>query len=277
MGVFIRLKSKERENLFGSVKEELGVSWNKIYPLLGVSRAMFFNYLSGKYDLPINLFNNLEKIGHVRITKYSTIRKEKYIEKKIKSPPLNSHLAELLGALSGDGHISDKNSYEVSITCSGKDDCEYIKHLKPIFETLFCLNFKVYADGSKIRLKTYSKNLVLFLNKEFGLPLGKKKGFLRIPEKVKTNKKLLLAYIRGLFDTDGSIYFRRNNEPAVEIISMDKRFLKEIETALRSLGFLCGTSGKNLYIYDKSMIKKFFHEVKPANSKHLKKYRMYSN
>ena len=110
------------------------------------------------------------------------------------------------------------------------------------------------------------------MNKEYGIPIGKKKGQLHIPLQLQKNEGFLKSYLRGLFDTDGSLYFRRKSGKVISIISRDHSFLKEVKNALKQLNFSPSLSGKNLYIYNQEEINKFFSEIKPANSKHMKKY-----
>ncbi len=46
---------------------------------------------------------------------------------------------------------------------------------------------------------------------------------------------------------------------------------------LHNLGFNPGISGKHIYLYKKEEIVRFFNIIKPSNSKHLKKFKIYSN
>lgn len=269
---YVKLNKKDLEALFLKLKSKQ--SWTQIAESLNISRSMLFNYKNNAYPLPYSLFKQISDRVNYH-AKYNIINKDRYIFKKIRKPLLTKELAEIIGALSGDGHIN-KNNYEVSITCS-KLDKEYIYYLKEIFERLFGLKFRIITQENIIRLKTYSKSLALFFHTIYGLPLGRKMNKLKIPAKVKDNDEVLKSYIRGLFDTDGSIYLRRQKDIVIEIISRDGRYLEEVREVLESLGFFCGISGKNLYIYQKKMISKFFRDIGSSNQKHLKKYEMYSS
>lgn len=274
MVIFVKIDDKNRKILFDSLKESFKETWKKIAKEFQISKAMLFYYKNGKYPIPRFLFDNLIKIGKVNIIYKEINKPQRFLKKEITLPSLNEKLAEVLGAINGDGYVSDIN-YEISITGS-KLDKDYHQHLKEILENLFDLKFKLICQESKVRLKTYSKELAHFLNKTYDVPLGKKTGRLRIPKKL-NKKKLLIAYVRGLFDTDGSIYIRRKKDIVVEIISINPNYLAEIKNVLKTLGFKAGISGKNLYIYDKKDVIKFFNLIKPANEKHLKKYRNYLN
>ena len=78
--------------------------------------------------------------------------------------------------------------------------------------------------------------------------------------------------MRGLFDTDGSVYRRRKRDIVASIISRDPPFLEQVAKALREMGFNPSVSGKNLYLYSNNQVKKFFEEIQPANKKHLERY-----
>lgn len=274
MAIFIKLNKKNKEKLFGELKKRSGDTWDNIAKELLVSRSMLFNYVNGNYSIPGVLFTKIIKKTKIKIP-FKKILKTVYLKKEIKIPQLNEELSEILGALNGDGYLG-KKPYEICITGS-KLENEYFSYLKRILEKSFNLNFKISYQENRIRIRSYSKELILFLNKQYNLPIGRKTGNLMIPFRLKKNKNFLRAYLRGLFDTDGSIYIRRKKEPVLEIISVDKNYLEEIKKALEYLGFKVGTSGKNLYIYNKTEIVKFFNEIKPNNRKHLKKYKIYFN
>ncbi len=115
------------------------------------------------------------------------------------------------------------------------------------------------------------------LNKKYGFPIGNKIGQLKIPKAAYNKRKWLLAYIRGLFDTDGCFHIRRRKDVLVNITSADPRYLKEIHEALKLLGFNASLGEKKVTLYGAGPVNNFFKKVKPANSKHLKKYQEYVN
>ena len=273
MTCFVKLKNKERVKLFNKAKEGNN-SWKIIYEKLNISRAMFYNYLSGKYEIPKDIFIQLEKISKIKIDNYKENYKSNYLKKEIKEIKINNNLSEILGILNGDGYISATN-HEICVA-GNSQEIDHFEYMKKLFENTFGLNFKIYSKKNSMRLKCYSKKLADLLHHEFGVPKGRKLGKLKIPKQIFGSKKYLESYIRGLFDTDGSTYIRRKKDLVVEIISKDKRYLSEVKAALNSLGFICGISGKNLYIYDKSMIHKFFKVIQPANAKHLMKFKNYN-
>lgn len=272
---FVKLNERQRKFFFRKLKENIEDSWETFYPKYNISRSMFFNYLSGRYAIPKNLFLEWNKISKLNFDKLNEITKKKYSEKKIKAFKIDSTLAEIFGVLNGDGHLSNFK-YEVCIVCDAREK-EYLDYLKNLLENKFKITFTFYCEPTKIKLRTYSKHLSNILISKYHLPKGNKLGKLKIPLIVYNNKAWLKSYLRGLFDTDGSIYFRRNNEPVLEISSADKRFLLEVKRALETLEFKIAKGKNRIFIYRKEHVKRFFKEIKPANAKHLKKFEIYSN
>ncbi|GBE20387.1 MAG TPA: hypothetical protein ENG87_02515 [Candidatus Pacearchaeota archaeon] len=273
MPIFIKLKDNDRIKLFRSIKEKINISWDSFYPSLGIRRSMFFHYLSGKHNLPQKLFFKLERIARLKISNYGEVKQVKYVKKEIREPKMDIFLAEILGVLNGDGHISNFK-YEVCVVGDIKEK-KYSNYLKKLFEKTFGISFTIYKGKSYFKLRNYSKEISCLLTKKYNLPKGNKIGKLRIPKQVLKSNNLLIAYIRGLYDTDGSFYIRRKKEPVVQITSADSLFLSEIRDALISLNFNAVKGNQRIFIYTKNHIDNFFKIIRPANSKHLKKYQNY--
>lgn len=276
MPIFIRIENKERKELFNAIKNNYGGSWEKIYPYFGIGRTMFFHYLAGRYDLPETVFLKMKKISNFNIKNYKKINKNKYIKREIPFPKMNVKLAEILGVLNGDGHISNYK-YEICIVLDSREK-EYHNYIKNLFYEVFGapLTF-IHQRGNAIKLRIYSIDIFNFLTKKVGLPKGKKKGCLRIPSLILSSHSFLINYFRGLFDTDGTIYLRRKKEPVIEISSVDKAYLHQIKNQLLYLGFKAGIGEHRAFIYNRQDIIRFFKQVKPANPKHLNKFQKYFN
>ena len=273
MVLFVLLSSDQRKIFFGKIKTKIG-SWEKFYPRYNISRAMFFNYLSGKYGIPLDLFNLWKEISNFK-ENVNTIEKSMYLKKEIKEIILDENLAEIIGVLNGDGHIS-KNQKEICVV-GNKNEKDYALYLQNLFTSKLKVDFNhIFFDSSRFKLKGYSVDLSRFLVKEYGLPSGNKLGKLHIPPQILTKNELLISYLRGLYDTDGTIYIRRKKDYVIEISSADKNYLIEIKSALERLGFNISLLKNHVAIYKKHEIKKFFELIRPSNSKHLKRFENYS-
>lgn len=273
MPIFIQLQRKDREDIFSVLKEKYSGSWEKIYPIFGISRAMFFNYLSGRNLIPFEIFILLQEKTGMKVINCKKIIRNKYTEKIIKLPKMNSDFCEILGVLNGDGHVSGLN-YEISVV-GNLHETEYAKYLKNLLEDRLNLQFRLTLEPTKFKIRTYSKKLALYLHKEYGLPLGNKMGSLRVPQIIKAKKERIYPYIRGLFDTDGCFHIRRKKDPMISIASADPRYLEDVRIALESIGIRVAKGDQRIFIYNKDDITLFFKKIKPANTKHLKKYQEY--
>jgi len=255
------------------IKKKTKHSWKKIAYFLRVSRSMIYFYLNEHSKLPFDHYVKLCKLAKTKKKNIKTVE-IKNKEEKIKIPHLTNKLAEFIGALAGDGHLS-KVSYEVSITVDKNLDKDYSDHIIYLYKYLFNIKAKKYIQQNKVKCYASSKKLIEFLTKQYAIPRGKKKEKLHIPEKIKLNENLLKSYIRGVFDTDGTIHRHHKKDAMLGLISRDKKFIEELKIALDRLNFNSSLNNKNLYIYKKEQIDKFFKEIKPSNVKHQKKYLYY--
>ena len=62
MAFFVILSLEQRKHLFNRIKVRVGL-WGNFYPKYNISKSMFFNYLSGRYNLPLKLFDIWKKLA----------------------------------------------------------------------------------------------------------------------------------------------------------------------------------------------------------------------
>ena len=125
-----------------------------------------------------------------------------------------------------------------------------------------------------------SKDLVFTLNK-FGLPIGNKKiKKIKIPDWIMKRKKFLKACLRGIFDTDGSLYPKNKTHtyPTIWISSAIPSLRKSITEACTKLGFRLSNwrdSRNDAYLRTKDDVIKFFNEISFNNQKHLMRWKKF--
>ncbi|NCN39393.1 MAG: hypothetical protein GW914_03360, partial [Candidatus Aenigmarchaeota archaeon] len=147
---------------------------------------------------------------------------------------IGKKLSYLIGVIHGDGSI-DKSRRYVTITCESREYLEKI--LKPIIKDVFDYTPKTYDmdRGKYYRLIIGNK----VINHFFSLfsPVGNKKGKIKIPKIVLKNKKLLISYLSGLFDTDGCLSNVEKGTKSLFFVFLqaDKRFVEDVSAALKRL------------------------------------------
>ena len=198
----------------------------------------------------------------------------------IKEPAKSSELAEFVGILIGDGGIS-KN--QVVITQHYIDDKDYCNFIIRLVKKLFGINPSVYhrPQFSINNIVISRVKLVKFLN-SIGLPIGNKiNQQIDIPGWIKTNRNYMIACIRGLVDTDGSV-FRHSytvkhkiySYKKMSFSSRSKPLISSVYHFLKKSGLSSRITKNNFEIRIEAQknVKKYFCLIGSHNPKHLNRY-----
>jgi hypothetical protein len=156
-------------------------------------------------------------------------------------------LAELLGMMCGDGCLStSKTQVKYYIYCSGNSlkDTDYFERYVPgLFYKVFrkIISSHKRKDENTVFIKFSDKRIFKKLQK-LEIPVGKKYSLLKIPNFALKTADRQLAFIRGLFDTDGCVILSKQHRekpyyPRIEIKSKSYAFLNAILRLLKSRGF----------------------------------------
>ncbi len=151
-------------------------------------------------------------------------------------------LAEEIGLTIGDGYISNKK-FESRLKGNKNDEKEYYEnYVKPMFKQLYNIELNISEYDSTVGFEIYSKALWEFKTKVLGLPTAPKKT-IGVPNILKVNnKEILCSLLRGLFDTDGNIYFRSQGSnkfyyPVISFTTISKILAEDLNEILVMLGF----------------------------------------
>ncbi len=211
--------------------------------------------------------------------------------KNIKIPNDSKKLAEFYGAMLGDGNShrtkyyklrdNKRGVYVIRIVGDSRLDKKYhLNCLKPMVEKLFNIrvNSRFFKGRNVMLIEAFGIKLVEFLEKKGFPPRNKIKNKLRISDWIKTNKIYLKACLRGLYDTDGSVYKLTNqNSYQICFTNCNQGLLQDVRNSLLSFGINCSKiSKKDIYITKKSELRKFLKLIGFSNNRHLKKVKMWS-
>jgi hypothetical protein len=145
----------------------------------------------------------------------------------------------VIGIALGDGNLSNPNDRAVRLRVSC--DVKYPRLIKKIAKSI-----KLLFPDNKVNL-IYRKNncvdISCYSNKWEELLGWRSKGgskFLQdadIPDWIFTKKAYLINCVRGLIETDGSIYWDRGYKMVI-FTSIIECLAKSVERAIRQLGFI---------------------------------------
>jgi len=197
---------------------------------------------------------------------------------------INEKSAELIGVILGDGHIHTKSNL-ITITGSLEDLEYYQNRVTPLFESLFSQTPKLKRrrDRNSYYLMICSKEIFNFFVNSVGLRRGSKKNA-SIPKAIYSDKKFMIAFLRGLFDTDGCIKFSKQSKninyyPRIQIALRKSPMAYELGELFGRLGIKFGKweeqrfSGIVFYqISGRTNANKWFKEISPQNVVHITKY-----
>lgn len=291
MRIILR-KGKQKELIF-LAKNNL--SWNELGKLIHCNPNYLCNDLKEeKASLPEKLYNKLCKASKVNFEEHVIERKEDHWGqsigarnsvgslKKIKMPKQSEELAEIVGAILGDGHVMFHKRgkkigvYQINITGHITLDRDYhLFYLKRLFENLFEVDAKevLLQKSNARRLVVYSRELVTFFIKMGLRPGDKIKNQTTIPEWILKKEGYIRACLRGLIDTDGSIHRmskRDNNLIRLNLTNYDSQLLKDSRKSFITLGFHPSKiiKERHFFLSRQEEIAKYLKEIGFSNKKH---------
>jgi len=173
-------------------------------------------------------FNELLELGNVPIER-------KRPSEISYSSKIDENLAELVGVLNGDGSISRAGL--ITISGSSVEDLEHQEmYVSRLIYNAFSKDATTKSINSLVKTTFTSLRITKFLLK-LGLPSGKKIS-IKIPNFVQENEIYLKCYLRGLFDTDGTVCKRNKYNIRIGFGSFaDDNFTLLVRDSLRKLKF----------------------------------------
>lgn len=198
----------------------------------------------------------------------------------IKKPERSVALAEFVGIVLGDGAITH---YQLVVTLHHTDEIEYAAFVMKLMKDLFNVDAQRYhhPKDSVFDVTASRRELVIFCVEELGLHIGNKvRQQVDIPDWIKENKEFSVACLRGLVDTDGSVFTHRYKSNGhwyaykkLDYTSMSKPMLTSAADIFRSIDLYPRIArGKSIRLDRQADVHNYFTLVGSHNSKHLKRY-----
>ena len=156
---------------------------------------------------------------------------------------LNNKMAELVGAIIGDGCLYNKK-YQYLLMLSGniREDRKYYDNISRfLFKTI---NKKptIKIHQRALRLIIQNKTLFNFFYGYLGMRYdGNKTYKVKIPFLILKNLSFTKACLRGIVDTDGSVFTSdkpgSSDYPSIEITTVSKNLAFQIKNILKKLNY----------------------------------------
>ena len=183
-------------------------------------------------------------------------------------------MAELIGALIGDGYIYRANrKYQIGFVGSPKTDRGYFEKLQKLIFSEWKKKAKIKFRERGIRIVIDSKEIANFLIDELKIPHGEGKcEKVKIPDEIAKDWRLVRNTIRGIADTDGSIFVARKPRiekyPSIEITTVSRSLAEQLREILIKKGFKVA----KIWSYKSKTSKRTAYKVPLNGKKNLKKW-----
>jgi hypothetical protein len=184
----------------------------------------------------------MKKIGKIK-SDYTPFTKDNY-------------LAELIGVVLGDGHIQIFPRTERLIIAANSRNVGFVKRYTYITRKVFkkeprCMKAK---NVDCIRISVYEK----FISKRLGIPAGSRKNSkVKTPRWIWRDKNLLISYLRGLYEAEGSFCVHKPTSTYKLLFSnKNATLLHAVYRGLRVFGFHPNMSGYKVQLSAKKEVYK---------------------
>lgn len=157
---------------------------------------------------------------------------------KFEYPPLprSGDLAELIGVVLGDGHLSKFPRTEELSVFSNSKNLGFIKRYSDLIALLFEKKPAIARHGNGCtRIRIYQRNIQVRLGVPYS-PRGKLK--LQVPDWILRDETFIVRYLRGLYEAEGA-YCVHLPTSTYKLFFSNKNtsLLKIVFVLMRKLGF----------------------------------------
>ena len=162
------------------------------------------------------------------------------------SVEMTPDLAEICGIHAGDGYMRKRgNSYELEISGSFDEKEYYDSWVVPLYEKVFGIKItpQYFKTKGTYGFRCCKKEVAKKLH-ACGFPYGKKTFTVSVPEQVLESRNLDIIYrfLRGVFDTDGCLSFKKRKGSGYQKIHTKRHTLVDIAFSSCSLCLRDGVS-----------------------------------
>lgn len=271
MSTRIKVEGNELESIY----EELSDKGHTLDSISTEIDSEFRNFLYKEHSMSMETFQKLKNLLEREVSH----EKISYIDGKGRKEQINidkqEKSAELVGIILGDGYLQEKygrgeiSSYKVAITVH-QDENKLLNHAKNLLYSLTKKHPSTHnLKGSKAtQVVIYSKEIIEELKKLGLQPGDKTDNQVDVPQWIKEDKEYTRCCLRGLVDTDGTIYRQTtDNRAIIQFKNFSEPLLSDFKRMCESLDYSPSKAGRNtVQIAKQKEVLEFINEVKPMKA-----------
>jgi len=200
-------------------------------------------------------------------------RKPHYLNRKtseLNFPDFSDDFAEFVGIILGDGHIG---TGQIWIYFDSIMEKEYVDYVKKLLKSLFKVSpgIRQRTNQNTIELFISSVDLINYLRSKGLFNSNKVKSQVDVPSWLFNKDSYLKSFLRGFFDTDGSIYLLKFGVQ-MSFSNCSIPLLRSTRRILLKLGYYpSNVSNYKLYLTRKPDLYRYIKEIGMNNPHHLER------
>lgn len=177
-------------------------------------------------------------------------------------------LAEFFGIMLGDGCLTPT---QITVTLGNKE-LSYVKYVSSLITKLFNIKPKILIRPKGYHVVYFGSVKIVRWLQSNGLVFNKVKNQVKAPDWVFKKQFLMEGFLKGFFDTDGSVY-RLRFGVQLAFTNRSLPLLRGLKYSLDVLGYfpskICGFK---IYLTKKKYVLRFIRKINPANLKHRQRF-----
>ncbi|HAG27521.1 TPA: hypothetical protein DCG61_01940 [Patescibacteria group bacterium] len=186
------------------------------------------------------------------------------------TPKHSSDLAEFIGILLGDGHITPT---QITVTLGVKE--RYSHYVAKLISQLFGIKPKILLRTKRYHEVYFGSTKIVRWLIAMGLSSNKVRDQIGIPKWCFQYKTYQESCLRGLFDTDGSVYLLKEGFQ-MSLTNRSTPLLKDAKSMLELLGYSPSKiSANKIYLTRRIDLSRYINEIGFRNPKHLKRLKSF--
>ena len=228
------------DSILSGLKARYGTLREAAVRLMLSEDSVYHGWREGRHAIPLTLFLAAARAAGVsdEVVVHSIRRFSQAGGHRISLPErINEDLAYFAGLIAGDGSVERGTRNGVSIRFSNSNPV-VIRIYTELVQSLFGARTD-FTPQSSLRAATvrFHSRLVASLLAELGVPFSPKSDRLQLPGVLLNGPTSnLAAYLRGLYDTDGTIHIRQGGDTCVSLTTASEALASGVKFALLRFG-----------------------------------------